>query len=175
MTERDLMWLAGYLEGEGCFRIRSVKYRSPSVLVSATDQDVVNRAALLMGCPSVRLRRPTITGKAVYSTGVHGDKAIALMQALQPHMGARRRSKIAEVLALALSRPGYASGEKQGVAKLTTEAVQEIRRIAASGKHGLQSELARRYGVSQACIWFVIKGKSWKHLDISATLTAVKG
>lgn len=60
--------------------------------------------------------------------------------------------------------PDFAlAGERNGNARLTDDAVREIRRIFAAG--GItQRELGERYGVSQVKISQIILRKSWKHV-----------
>lgn len=50
--------------------------------------------------------------------------------------------------------------------KLTPEQVREIKRelLENQGKYGFQTELARRYGVSDTQISSITKGKQWKHV-----------
>jgi len=55
-----------------------------------------------------------------------------------------------------------AIGEKQHAAKLTESAVRTIRMMNREGK-GLR-EIAKRFGVTEGCIWFVVKGHSWRHV-----------
>lgn len=56
--------------------------------------------------------------------------------------------------------PGLAArGELNGTARLTDEAVREIRRSSDS-----QRALARRFGVSRRAIVFVKHGTTWKHV-----------
>jgi hypothetical protein len=164
MNPIDLAWLAGYLEGEGCFHIRSVQRRSPSMHAATTDKDIAEKVARLFGVSVSTLVRPTVTGKTVYNVRLGGDRSIEMMQALRPYMGLRRSARIDEVLRLALSRPGYASGERQGVAKLSEAAVREIRRDVRDGKRGTMASLAKKFGVSHACVWFVCRGTTWKHV-----------
>lgn len=45
MTVKEIAWLAGYLEGEGCFG--KVKDKYPSIRVSATDEDDIEKVARL--------------------------------------------------------------------------------------------------------------------------------
>jgi hypothetical protein len=56
-------------------------------------------------------------------------------------------------------------GERNNTAKLTEEQVLEIRTIYAA-KQATQTELGLRYGVTQAMISEVVRGKSWKHLGL---------
>ncbi len=51
-------------------------------------------------------------------------------------------------------------GERNGSHKLTREAVREIRASVGA----TQDALARRYGVTQAVVWRVLRGISWKEV-----------
>jgi len=53
-------------------------------------------------------------------------------------------------------------GENSAAAKLTAEAVYEIRREMSRG--AFRSDLARKYGVTSTTIRSVELGLSWKHL-----------
>ena len=107
----DIIWLAGLLEGEGTFDLHRGKY--PRVRLSMTDRDVVGRAATLFGS-SIRLTLKRDV-KATWHAEVSGPRAAEIMRAILPHMGARRSSKIAEILGkyvLARSESGSAPGPK---------------------------------------------------------------
>jgi len=97
VTDRDdLIWLAGLLEGEGWFGCRQSGY--PRVSIEATDRDVVGRAAMLME-GTVRARMPRrVNTSPTYVCEVGGELAVEVMQALLPHMGARRSSRIMQIL-----------------------------------------------------------------------------
>jgi hypothetical protein len=51
-------------------------------------------------------------------------------------------------------------GEKNGNHKLTSEQVMEIHRLHATGAY-TQTELGRRFGVSEALIRFIVRGERW--------------
>lgn len=96
LSTEDRIWLAGLLEGEGTFDLQRGKYAR--IRVGMTDRDVVGRVASLFGS-SIRL---TLKGKPVSSiwhAEIQGPRAEAIMRAVLPYMGARRSSKIAEILA----------------------------------------------------------------------------
>lgn len=93
--ERDVVWLAGLLEGEGTFDAHRAKY--PRVRVGMVDRDVVGRAATLMGS-RVTLRLHTAPAQATWHAEVSGEKAVQVMEAVLPHMGSRRSGAIATVL-----------------------------------------------------------------------------
>lgn len=54
-------------------------------------------------------------------------------------------------------------GERHNMAKLTEDAVREIRRRRANGE--LLADLANAYGVTKQAIWQVVKGKHWSHVS----------
>lgn len=100
LSSSMLDWLAGLLEGEGCFCLTQGS-KKPVIKLSMTDRDVVEKAARWMGGCSVRsYRRPSWkpSRKTMHCTERHGPQAIALMKALLPRMGERRSAKIEELL-----------------------------------------------------------------------------
>lgn len=107
LNEREkLIWLAGYLEGEGCFRLtRDLRGRPdplmhPRVQLCATDRDVVERVVEYLG-GGIRIhdRAPRSKGwRPQYCIYVTSDRAVDLMRALLPYMGARRSQQIRDVL-----------------------------------------------------------------------------
>ncbi len=54
-------------------------------------------------------------------------------------------------------------GEASGTAKLTAQAVREIRRLYAAGAAN-QYELAARFGVSQPAIGMIVRRRNWRHV-----------
>lgn len=95
MTDADLIWLAGLLEGEGTFDMHKNKY--PRIRVGMTDRDVVGRVATLLGT-SIRMTISKVGYKSSYHAELSGQRAADMMWRLLPHMGARRSSKIGEIL-----------------------------------------------------------------------------
>jgi len=104
-----LAWVAGLLEGEGCFF--PIEYKTPKygpyvyarVAVLMTDLDVLQRIQDLTGVG--KITGPTIREnpkhKPIWKWTVtkHRD-ALLLMEAVYPWMGSRRRARIDEVLAM---------------------------------------------------------------------------
>jgi hypothetical protein len=95
-----LGWLAGLLEGEGCFYIHG---HLAAIRLNMTDRDVVARAAELWGT-NVRTEQRTKTNhrplhyKPLHCTSIAGPPAIQWMLRLRHLMGSRRRSKIEQVI-----------------------------------------------------------------------------
>lgn len=107
ITNRDdLIWLAGLLEGEGCFDLHRGKY--PRIRLAMTDRDVVGRAATLMGC-SLRLSLRKSPQKSTWHAETSGARAADILWQLLPHMGARRSQKIADSLG------EYRLGDRMGM------------------------------------------------------------
>ncbi|WGH21383.1 LAGLIDADG endonuclease [Arthrobacter phage Emotion] len=122
----DLLWLAGLLEGEGSFDAHRGKY--PRIRLAMTDRDIVGRAASLMDT-KLRLSLHPAPNKATWHSEISGGRAAAIMREILPFMGARRSSKIAEILgtvafpadcAKNASTPGPAVTRPAGIAKPTT-------------------------------------------------------
>ena len=101
----DLAWLAGLLDGEGCFADwgaypsqSGLRRHYPTIALAMTDSDVVERAANYFGSKvHCNAARPPAT-KPTYRTTVNGAKAGKFMLALLPYMGQRRSAKINSVL-----------------------------------------------------------------------------
>lgn len=108
----DIVWLAGLLEGEGCFDLH--KGVSPRVRLTMTDRDVVGRAASLFGS-TARLTLRAAPTRSTWHAEKQGEAAAQIMAAVLPYMGARRSAKIAEVLAAYRLRRSDAYGQPFGV------------------------------------------------------------
>lgn len=98
----DFAWLVGLLEGEGTFSTaRTRGHAYPVLKVSMCTEDVVSRAARLLGVPSVTRVEPEREDWSVsYVAAVSGSDAAALMRGPRTHMGHRRT----EAIDAALSR-----------------------------------------------------------------------
>ena len=105
MTRDDLMWLSGFLEGEGCFTRVLGRSRKPEtwhakVVVENTDEDVMLRVQQLIGAKTLgSYESQRYRGaKKSYTAAITGPKALALMIEVYPYMGSRRKGRILELL-----------------------------------------------------------------------------
>lgn len=95
LTTEQAAWLAGLLDGEGCF---DLTHNSPRLRVKMSDHDVVLRAADLMDArvheepPRQPHHKPCMVAQ------VHGDKAVSVMRAILPYLGHRRTAKATEII-----------------------------------------------------------------------------
>lgn len=106
MTEIEIAWLAGLLEGEGSFGNYSKKTMVDLRLQLAMgDRDVIEKAAAVVGgAPVYTYDRKGQKGfrdhhKPQHKFTLRGYKAARIMEAVLPFMGARRSAKITELLA----------------------------------------------------------------------------
>lgn len=103
---KELYWLAGLLEGEGCFTFGNLSqsgsgFRHPALVLDMTDKDTMEKAAAMFGTSVYTLHTPTMkknNGKPSFRTQVTGTRAVAWMMTLYPLMGSRRQERIREIL-----------------------------------------------------------------------------
>lgn len=97
MHREDAAWLAGLLDGEGCF---DNPRGAPRVRVKMADLDVVLRAADVMGATTYMENdlRPYVERKPLMVAQTTGDNAIAVMRAVLPWLGSRRSAKVTEII-----------------------------------------------------------------------------
>lgn len=103
-TQEDIAWVAGFLEGEGCFFTSPTK--SPGVKVLSTDRDVLAKYAALVGKQVKGPYADNRGHKDRWEVNVYGLTAVKLMDYILPWMGERRQAKIEEVLHKAMSYHG---------------------------------------------------------------------
>lgn len=103
-------WVAGLLEGEGCFSIftrssATHNHKSLAIHCEMTDQDVIEKLHRLVGCGTVNKRQNTSGRKDrrerkptwIWSVQNHeGIKKVC--ESIYPFMGKRRQQKIKEML-----------------------------------------------------------------------------
>jgi hypothetical protein len=88
-------WLAGLLEGEGSFSLSG--HKQPNIKVEMTDEDVVRRAAALLGSRNISRRISNQGYKDSFIVRIAGQRAADWMVVLHPIMGIRRQSQILRV------------------------------------------------------------------------------
>jgi hypothetical protein len=114
MKVEHVYYLAGILEGEGCFDFyrKKTKLASggesisiyPRIQLNMNDRDIIERIVQLTGMgrvlgPYGEKRGDNLNAKGYYAWNIAGTKAADLMRQLHPYMGIRRQGKIEQVLA----------------------------------------------------------------------------
>lgn len=103
MSDFDLAWVTGIIEGEGCFQAHRPKHAPkayPHVIVGMTDRDIIDRLAAITGIGKIRTQkvRARMT-KPLYKWSVcRSNDSVALIRAILPHLGARRTQQALAVL-----------------------------------------------------------------------------
>ena len=101
-TDLELSWLAGWLEGEGSFLAPPPSDpRRPRISAVSRDLDVIARVARVFGVTPAGAndRRARERGwSPLFGVLYRGSRAAALMSAIVPMMGSRRRAQIERAL-----------------------------------------------------------------------------
>lgn len=142
MLVEDFHWLVGLLEGEGTFMFGAPSSpNNPVVRLQMTDEDVVARAAALMGVGYLALKARNSRCKPSFVCALKGKPAIDLMSLLLPYMSARRSSRIVAIVT---------AYEGDGRRKLTDKAVHEVRERSLTGES--MHSLAKEYSCSYSTV-----------------------
>lgn len=109
VSEADIFWLAGLLEGEGSFLAGPPSApHCPAIALSMTDRDVVERAARLLDRAVCVVRpKPGSNHKTAYVTTVKGAAAVTWMGVLGPLMCTRRSAQMERAIARPPHRPRW--------------------------------------------------------------------
>lgn len=95
LDNHQLAWLAGLMEGEGCFsRATPAMPRRPRTSVGMTDQDVIEHICALWGTRLYTYVPRDTRHRQVFRTELVGGSAVALMTLLRSHMSLRRQAQI---------------------------------------------------------------------------------
>lgn len=95
LSEIQAAWLAGLIDGEGCF---DAPRGNPRIRIKMSDLDVVLRAADLMGAKTYMETPRFEDYKPCMVAQITGDRAAAVMRALLPYLGSRRSGKATEII-----------------------------------------------------------------------------
>src|SRR5262245_48799498 len=120
VTTNQIHWVAGILEGEGCFTPMNEK-QTIRIRLQMTDLDVVTRFKNIV-CPRKSIRcedRSKIGHKDIYIVMISGTLAAQWMMTVYSLMGARRKQTIRESLNIWKNRQKYSPiriGRPEGLA-----------------------------------------------------------
>ena len=156
MTEHELYWLAGLLEGEGSFlKGPPSSPNQPVLTLSMTDQDVIARVAGLLGLRYAKNRARLSHWKPYFSIHQRGLPAVRMMQRLRPLMGQRRREQIDA----AVSSYEYRAGRK-----INFTIAEGIREIYRAGNVTLK-QLAADRELAVSTVSKIVNMRLWKPED----------
>ena len=112
VTTKEIAWLAGIIEGEGCISLHPARGpRFPTLHVTMADRDVIERVTTLLRLATGRTysrevgepikidrRRRKPTHRDLYTTRIYGNRVVQWLMTIYPLLGVRRRTKAAEVI-----------------------------------------------------------------------------
>jgi len=101
---RDIAWVAGLLEGEGCFQNHPTQV-TPRVVLSMSDEDTVRKYAAIVGATARIFVRDFANKKTAFVCTVSGSRAVGVMMTIYSLMSFRRKEKIKEVIGKWKARP----------------------------------------------------------------------
>lgn len=104
LSVREIAWVAGLLEGEGCFQNHPTQV-TPRVVLSMSDRDTVEKYATIVGATAKILIRDFTAKKTAFVCTISGRLAVGWMMTIFPLMSKRRQGKIKEVVARWRERP----------------------------------------------------------------------
>jgi hypothetical protein len=115
ISQAEIAWLAGLLEGEGCFMSVPSQRHYPLIVITMTDQDIMQRVAdmfevRLWEVDPVKYQPLKLDGtprKTQWKATIGGVRAAKWMRVVYPWMGERRRARIDEVIALSPQAAKY--------------------------------------------------------------------
>jgi hypothetical protein len=154
VSELDLHWLAGLLEGEGSFVPGPPSApRMPAISMQTVDEDVVARAAALLGRKFTRIRPRQAHWQVSFMLRATGGRAVAWMKILHPLLGRRRQAQVDRALACYDPRDPALLSEAQ--------AGEALRALAAGAT---VKAVAERFGTSIWCIYDLRLGRTHRHV-----------
>jgi hypothetical protein len=151
MEDKDLYWLAGWLEGEGSFLHGCPSMPNMCAINGAsTDKDIIEKLSTLLKvkCHKQKRRKSDLPHyKTVYSIRLSGQLAYDLMAKLRPLMGIRRQEQIDKAM----------SGYKVKRVKLTKHKLDKIKELISTGLS--LRKIAAEVDVDKSTVGHIKNGK----------------
>lgn len=128
LTDFELGWLVGYLEGEGSFQLQSGRYHR--VDHCSTDEDVVLKAIGIIEKVAGQVKDPWLQSRPsrsnqvpIFKHTVSGKQAVTVMRLVVSHMSWRRRQRIWQCL------NGYVEPKNTMTAEQMAEEIRNVMRL----------------------------------------------
>ena len=164
ISNEELYWLAGILEGEGTFYSNRKKYGAqPIIRLCMTDKDIVERVSKLWGDKAIhKIVSHNPMHKDQWSVKLCGQECSEWLIILRPIMGIRRSQRIDEMIEENSKRLGrHARGTEVAISVLDETKVKYIRR---EYKKRTMTDISRKLDVAYNTVWSVVSGRTWKHV-----------
>jgi transposase len=145
VTDMDIAWLAGLVEGEGNI---SINGRSLTLRIKMGDRDVISWAATLLGAKVYSAAVSDPKGKPMWLTQVKSSTAAAWIMTIYPWLGVRRRKQARDAMAF-WRRQGHGA-----IAKPLADTIVAYRVARFS-----QTEIMALFKVSKSTVYRHTKAK----------------
>lgn len=153
----NIIWLAGILEGEGCFRQDK---NTPRITVNMTDEDIIHKIASMFNVSYKKMggkvRESYKNWKPCYSVTINGAQAVGIMFSIYSLMGQRRKSKIKEIIEAWKKVPIH---PKRKINSRIKEFIKEDFKLGLS-----YNDLSKKYNLCYASVWNVVNNRTWKNV-----------
>lgn len=93
-TIKDLMWTAGFLEGEGCFKTNATKYRTEVVMATQVNKEPLENLLKWFGGTLALRKQRKANHSDYWEWRVSGARARGLMMTLYILMSEHKRQQI---------------------------------------------------------------------------------
>ena len=160
-SRENLAWAAGLFEGEGCFTLTYGK--NLQATLKMTDKDVVERFQSVIGFGTIKRQEGERVGyKPQYKWCVGSfEKVQALAAMLWPWLHTRRRTKIVEVITMALAYDVDKRDRTRNRKALIEAALLEMKNLPTWGRRWLNcktnKDIAIDHGVSVSLVSHIKK------------------
>lgn len=144
ISQRDIGWAAGLLDGEGCFTLaRSKTYRYPRIVCNMTDKEPLDKLQQLFG-GNVHTIKRNVLYKQAWCWEVSGSRAVGIMLTLWSLLCPRRQAKIREIVTEWKSKVPYRTAKCRKGHEFTPEQTTYTYRI----KEGKR----KKYRLCRVCL-----------------------
>lgn len=149
MNEIELAWVAGWLEGEGCFQFN----KSVAITAASTDLDVLQKVQSIIGGFINKRKMKKAHWKDAWDLTVKKtDQLIKIIPLLLPHLGQRRTVAAKKTLERALATKKKMDFKSAEIMRKRLQA-KELR------KEGLTHQnIADKLGVERSYITHLLRG-----------------
>ena len=153
LSQRDLGWVAGFLEGEGSFTLTAAKH--PRVIAVQVAHEPLDRLFMFFG-GSICEKKPNGFGKKpLRSWAVNGAKAVGIMMTLYPIMSPERKAQIKRTLAAWKSTPPN-FGENHRIVTVKDDMAREAIQHVLDGES--MTSVAHNLGLTHATVSMWVRG-----------------
>lgn len=155
ITSEEIAWVAGILEGEGCFDYQqsNPEKRWPQVRVEMTDKDIILRVQEITGGNVRFVKRYKPHHQDTWLLHIRTAKLVQpLLESIYPFMGQRRQSKIKAMIDNVKMSRRYKTVKKEDVIV--------IREMYKNGNYTMK-ELATVFETTRSNINNIVHNRSW--------------